>query len=141
MNSSAYFSIVGSYTSLLENVVCKRLESLVASDGGAGLSLRSEGKVDILKLNERFCVVKSEGDLGSELLLRFDEVRDLLTALVHLAKIVESVVKVTKSRIVKSAGNLLTVTRDEGDGVSLVDEGDGLLDLLLLDVKLLCESL
>ena len=96
--------------SLLENVVCKRLKTLIASDGCSGLTLGSIGKVDVLKLYESFRIVKGEGNLGSELALTVDEVRDLLAALVHLTKVVKSVVKVTKCCIVKTARNLLTVS-------------------------------
>ena len=96
--------------SLLHNVLRERLESLSSSNGATGRSLGLEGSVNILKLYESLCIVKREGDLGSELALTVNEVRNLLAALVHLTKVVKSVVKVTECRIVKSARNFLTVS-------------------------------
>ena len=127
--------IVG--VALLENVVSERLKPLVACNRCTCLSLRSEGKIYILKLYERFSVVKSKGDLGSKLFLCFDERGDLGAALIHLAKIVEAVVKIAESSVVKSACHLFTVTGDERNGVALVDECDGFLYLLLFDFEFL----
>ena len=131
--------IVG--VSLLHNVVRKRLKSLVASDRGSGLSLGSVGEVDVLELYESLRVVKSEGDLGSELTLRLDKRGYLCTALLHLTKILKSVEELTESGVIETARDLLTISGNKGDGVALVDKLDGLLNVLFLYAEFCCQCL
>ena len=66
------FGVVG--VTLLHNVVCKRLKSLVTGNRSSGLSLGSVGKINILKLYKSLCIVKCKGDLGGKLALGVDKI-------------------------------------------------------------------
>ena len=127
--------------SLLHNVLRERLESLCSSYGATGASLGLERSVNILKLYERLCVIEREGDLGSKLFLSLNERGNGCSSLLEVTKVGKSVVKLTKSGIVKTAGNLLTISRNKGDSVTLVDERNSCLNLFLFDAEFLRQCL
>ena len=129
------------FLSLLKKKICKGFKTALACDGCAGLSVGTVGAVDIVDLGDRLRRVDCGNELFGELALSVDKVLYLLAALCDSAKVGESVKKVTKNSIVKRAGHLFTVTRDKGDGVTLVDKLDGLDHLFFFQVKFLCKDL
>ena len=115
--------------SLFQNILCQRLQPLGSCDGGTGGSLRLEGTVNILQLHERLCHTEGGLNLGSELFLCGNQRGNFLTALIHLAQILQTVVQSAQGGIVHAARYLLAVTRDEGDRVALVDKSNGFFHL------------
>ena len=126
---------------LFENQLGEGREPFAARDGGARRALRAEGAVNVLELDERRCVRECEGNFGGELLLRFDQGGDLLAALVHVAQICQTVEERPQGGIVEAPRHFLAVTGDERDRVSLVDERDGLFDLIGFEFQFLCQGL
>ena len=66
----------------------ERLKTLLLRYARARLSLRAERAVDILELAESLRLFESGGDLVGELLLRLDQIADLLSALVKTAQVI-----------------------------------------------------
>ena len=126
---------------MLEYIVCKRLESLCASYRRTGGALRLVWAVYILNFNEGFRIVKSKGYLGGELALLVYKVLYRNASFLKIAQVLKSVVKVTKGRVVKSARHFLTVSRNKGNGIALVDKVDGAFYLFFFDAELLGECL
>ena len=119
----------------------ERLEALLPRHRRSRLALRSEGAVDVVDLGERRRRVYRRRDLGGERALGVDERLDLFPALLDPAQIGEPVVEIAQDGVVKRAGDLLAVSGDEGDGVALVDERDGLCDLFLAEFEFLGQYL
>ena len=101
--------------------------------------MRAVGTVNIVHLGESLCGIDGCNKLLGQLALAVDEVLYLLLALFNISQIGELLLKVTEHRIVKASRNLLTVTGNEGDSVSLVNKCHGLCNLILLKTKLLRE--
>ena len=118
----------------------QRLQSPLTGNRGAGLSLGAEGAVDIVHLGDGHGTVDGGHDLGGQLALGVDEVLDLLLALFQIAQGGQTLLQSTEDSIVQATRDLLAVTGDEGDGIALVDEGDGLFDLVYGEVEFFGEG-
>ena len=117
----------------------ERLESLFLGDARTRLALGLERTVDILQLAERLRLVERLGDRVSELFLRLDQAADLLSALVKTAQIIELFAERADQLVVHRAVHFLAVARDKRNGVSIIEQRDHVLCVLLFYVKFLCQ--
>ena len=92
--------------------------------------MRTVGAVDIVDLGDGDGRVDGGDQLVGQLALRLNEILDLLTALFDIAQIIQPLLKRTQYGVIKTPRDLFAVTRDEGDGVALVNESDRLFDLI-----------
>ena len=109
---------------LCEDRVGKRLKTLFLRDGGACAALGLVRTVQILDLGERFRVVDGSGKLLRELALLLNRAFDSITALLKRAQIRKALLKRAERRVVHRTVKLLAVTRDKGDGITLVEQLD-----------------
>ena len=89
--------------------------------GAAFLLIRT---VNILQRHERFCAVDRRGQLLRHLPLTCDRRADRRPAILQIPEIGETFTQVPDLFIVQLAVLLLTVTRDERNGVALIDQAD-----------------
>ena len=75
-------------------------------------------------------------ELGRKFALGVDEQNDVLFALLKIAQVGQALVECAQGDVVHAACGFLTVARNKGDGVALVDELDGRLDVVGLKVEL-----
>ena len=75
-------------------------------------------------------------ELGREFALGADEQNVVLFALLKITQVGQALVERAQGDIVHAARGFLAVARDKGNGVSLVDELDGRLDVGGLKVEL-----
>ena len=125
---------------LRQNDLRQRFQSPLTGNRCAGLSLGTEGTVDIVHLGDGHGAVDGGHDLVGELALGVDEALDLLLALLQIAEGSQSLLQGTEDGIVQASRDLLTVTGDEGDGIALVNEGDGLFDLVYGEIEFFGEG-
>ena len=124
---------------LLHDKERERLKSAFSCNRRAGLSLWSEGTVDVVHLGNGLRVEDSLLDLGCKLALSIDERLDLFLSFFYVTKVLKPVIQITKDCIVKTSRYLFSVSSDKGYRVTVVDHLNGLCDLLLLKLEFLCK--
>ena len=121
---------------LHDDHVGKRLQACLAGLLRAGHALFAVGLVEVLDTLELRGLANLLLELGRELTLGVDEQDDVLFALFKIAQVGQALVECAQGDVVHSACGFLAVARDKGDGVALVDELDGRLDVGGLKVEL-----
>ena len=124
---------------LHDDHIGERLQTGLAGLLRAGHALFAVGLVEVLDALELRGLANLLLELGRELALRVDEQDDVLFALLKIAQVGQALVECTQGDVVHAAGGLFTVARDKGDGIALVDELDGRLDVGDLKVELVGE--
>ena len=121
---------------LHDDHVGKRLQTCLAGLLRAGHALFAVGLIEVLDTLELCGLADLLLELGRELALCVDEQDDVLFALLKIAQVGQALVECAQGDVVHAAGGFLAVARDKGDGVALVDELDGRLDIGGLKVEL-----
>ena len=107
---------------LAQNVFCQRFQPLLLCNTGTGLSLGSIGSVQILYHYQRLSCQNLLLQLVSKLSLFFDALQHLLLFIFQTSQIGQSLIEITQLLVVQRSGDLLTITGDERDGISLIDQ-------------------
>ena len=102
----------------------------------AGHALFAVGLVEVLDTLELCGLANLLLEFGRELALGVDEQNDVLFTLLKIAQVGQALVERAQGNVVHAARGFLAVARDKGDGVALVDELDGCLDVGGLKVEL-----
>lgn len=102
----------------------------------AGHALFTVGLVEVLDALELRGLANLLLELGREFATGVDEQDDVFLALLKVAQVGQAFVERAQGDVVHAARGFLAVARDEGDGVALVDELDGRLDIDGLKVEL-----
>ena len=121
---------------LHDDHVGKRLQACLAGLLRAGHALFAVGLVEVLDALELRGLANLLLEFGRELALGVDEQNDVLFALLKIAQVGQALVECAQGDVVHAARGFLAVARDKGDGVALVDELDGCLDVGGLEVEL-----
>ena len=124
---------------LHEDHVGKWLQASLARLLRARHALLAIGLVEVLHALELCSRLDLCLELRRELALGLDEEKDVCLALLEISQVRKALVKGTQGNVVHAARGLLAVARNEGNGVSLVDELYGRLDGLRLEIELACE--
>ena len=121
---------------LHDDHVGERLQAGLAGLLRAGHALFAVGLVEVLDTLELCGLANLLLEFGRELALGVDEQNDVLFALLKIAQVGQALVECAQGDVVHAARGFLAVARDKGDGVALVDELDGRLDVGGLKVEL-----
>ena len=121
---------------LHDDHVGERLQACLAGLLRAGHALFAVGLIEVLDTLELRGLANLLLKLGREFALGVDEQDDILFALLKIAQVGQALVERAQGDVVHSACGFLAVARDKGDGVALVDELDGRLDVGGLKVEL-----
>ena len=121
---------------LHDDHVGERLQAGLAGLLRAGHALFAVGLVEVLDTLELRGLANLLFEFGRELALGVDEQNDVLFALLKIAQVGQALVEGAQGDVVHAARGFLAVARDKGDGVALVDELDGCLDVVSLKVEL-----
>lgn len=124
------------WPSLHDDHVGKWLQACLAGLLCAGHALFAVGLVEVLDTLELRGLANLLFEFGRELALGVDEQNDVLFTLLKIAQVGQTLVECAQGDIVHAARGFLAVARDKGDGVALVDELDGCLDIGGLKVEL-----
>ena len=124
---------------LLEDLLRQRLQAALARQLGPGAALRAERQVQVLDLLQRLSALDGLLQLGCELALLRNALGDGLLALIQVAERGQPVAEAGELYLVQPAGVLLAVAGDEREGVVLVEERDGALDLVPLETEVAAE--
>lgn len=103
----------------------ERLQSGLAGDLGLGAALLLVGQVEILETLLGLGQRDVGFELGGQLALLADRSEDRGAARLELAQVNQALVERAQLGVVETAGDLLAVTGDEGDGCSLGEQFDG----------------
>ena len=101
-----------------------------------GHALFAVGLVEVLDTLELRGLANLLFELGRKFALGVDEQNDVLFALFKIAQVGQALVERAQGDVVHATRGFLAVARDKGDGVALVDELDGCLDVGGLKVEL-----
>ena len=123
-----------------QQCLCQRFQTLFPCHAGAGLALGAEGTVNVVDLGKGGCLVQCGRYLFRQIALRLDELADFLAAGVQIAEILQLVGNLTDQLVIHGAVHFLAVTGDEGDGISLVQQGDDIGNIVLTDVEFFCND-
>ena len=121
---------------LHDDHVGERLQACLASLLRAGHALFAVGLVEVLDTLELRGLANLLLKLWREFALGVDEQNDVLFALLKIAQVRQTLVECAQGDVVHAARGFFAVARDKGDGVALVDEFDGRLDVGGLKVEL-----
>ena len=124
---------------LHDDHVGERLQAGFAGLLRASHALFAVGLVEVLDTLELRGLANLLLELGRELALGVDEQNDVLFALFKIAQVGQALVECAQGDVVHAARCFFAVARDKGDGVALVDELDGCLDVGGLKVELVGE--
>ena len=114
---------------LHDDHVGERLQACLAGLLRAGHALFAVGLVEVLDTLELRGLANLLLEFGREFALGVDKQNDVLFTLLKIAQVGQALVEGAQGDIVHAARGLLAVARDKGDGVALVDELDGRLDV------------
>ena len=118
----------------------QRFEALLAGLGGLRSLLGLEGKVKIL---ESFGIVgraNGSGQVGRKLSLALDRLEDRLLTLSELTQPLDTKLDLADDHLVEVAGRFLAVSRDEGNGVRIVQKLNDALDLRAPNLQVLRDT-
>ena len=121
---------------LPEEAVRQRLQPLLPRHGGACAPLRAERAVKVLQLRHRGGRFQGILDLRRERPGGLNQIAHLAAPLFEAPQRFQPLRQAAQRLVIQAAVRLLAVPRDEGDRVPLVDEGNHLLRLPLLQGKL-----
>ena len=121
---------------LHDDHIGERLQAGLAGLLRTGHALFAIGLVEVLDTLELHGLADLCLELRRELALGIDEQDDVLLALLKIAQVGQALVECAQGDVIHAARCLLAVARDKGDGVALVDELDGRLDVGGLKVEL-----
>ena len=121
---------------LHDDHVGERLQAGLAGLLRAGHALFAVGLVEVLDTLELRGLANLLFEFGRELALGVDEQNDVLFALLKIAQVGQALVECAQGDVVHATRGFLAVARDKGNGVALVDELDGCLDVVSLKVEL-----
>ena len=121
---------------LHDNHVGKRLQACLAGLLRAGHALFAVGLVEVLDTLELRGLANLLFEFGREFALGVNEQNDVLFTLLKIAQVGQALVEGAQGDVVHAARGFLAVARDKGNGVALVDELDGRLDVGGLKVEL-----
>lgn len=121
---------------LHDDHVGKRLQAGFTGLLRAGHALFAVGLVEVFDTLELRGLANLSLEFGREFALGVDEQDDVLLALLKIAQVRQALVERAQGNVVHAARCFLAVARDKGDGVALVDELDGRLDVGVLKVEL-----
>ncbi len=121
---------------LHDDHVGKRLQACLAGLLCAGHALFAVGLVEVLNTLDLRGFANLLLKLWRKFALGVDEQNDVLFALLKIAQVRQALVECAQGDVVHAARCFLAVARDKGDGVALVDELDGRLDVGGLKVEL-----
>ena len=121
---------------LHDDHVGERLQACLAGLLRAGHALFAVGLVKVLDALELRGLANLLLEFGREFALGVDKQNDVLFALLKIAQVGQALVERAQGDVVHAARGFLAVARDKGDGVALVDELDGRLDVGGLKVEL-----
>ena len=126
-----------SFGILRQDQLCQRLQPFGLGHAGTGFALGLIGAVEILHLGQRGSLFQ----LGSQLLghgpLLGDAAAHFVLALIQSAQIFQPFAQLAQQLIVHAVGGFLAVTRNKGNGVALVDQGNGVGYMDRLQVEFL----
>jgi hypothetical protein len=108
----------------------QRLEAALARYRRAGTAFGPVRKVEVLERLLRLGPVDRGSQRVIELALALDTLEDRRAALVELREVLRAVAHVAELDFVEAAGDFLPVAGDEGEGVALAEEREGVGDLL-----------
>ena len=121
---------------LHDDHVGERLQAGLAGLLRAGHALFAVGLVEVLDTLELRGLANLLLEFGREFALGIDKQDDVLFTLLKIAQVGQALVEGAQGDVVHAARGLLAVARDKGNGVALVDELDGSLDVGGLKVEL-----
>ena len=124
---------------LHDDHVCERFEARFARLLRACHTLLAIGLVEVFDALELLGFADLFLELGCELALSVDKHDDVFLALLEIAQVTQAFIESAERDIVHASGGFFAVTRDERNGVSLVDELDGGLDVGDFEIELLGE--
>ena len=124
---------------LHDDHVRERLKPRLAGFLRTGQALFAERLVEVFHALQLLGFANLLLEFGRELALGANQRDDVLFSLLEVAQIRQPFVERAQRDVVHAAGDFFAVARDEGNGVALVDELDGCLDVGGLKVKLACE--
>ena len=132
----------GGFAQLLtqQQRLCQRLQTLFPCHTGAGLALGAEGAVNIVNFGKGGGLVQCGRHLFRQIALRLDELADFLPAGIQIAEILQLVGDLTDQLVIHGTVHFLAVTGDKGDGISLVQQGDDIGNIVLTDVEFFCND-
>ena len=116
------------------------LEALLAGLGGLASLLGLEGKIKILEPLGIVGRANGGGQVGRELSLAVDRLEDRLFPLGQLAQPLHAKLDLADDHLVEVAGRFLAVSRDEGNGVPIVQEPNDALDLRAPNLQVLRDT-
>ena len=119
----------------------KRGKPLFSCHRCACFAVRAEGAVNIVHLRDGGGGVNGSGNFVGQFFLRGNQPLDLLFARLDIAQIFQPLLQFAKHRVVQRPGDLLAVTGDKRDGVSLINQRHGLFDLFFGDSEFRSEFL
>ena len=121
---------------LHDDHIGERLQAGLAGLLRTGHALFTVGLVEVFDALELCGLANLLLELGREFALGVDEQDDVLFTLFKIAQVGQALVERAQGNVVHAARCFLAVARDKGDGVALVDELDGCLDVGGLKVEL-----
>ncbi len=120
---------------LCQDDVRQPLQPLLLRNAGARLSLGSVREIQVVDSHDRLRREDLRPQLLRELALLLDAAKHLLLLLLQISEISESLVEVSQHLVVERPRDLLAVSGDERDRVSLIYQFDGSFDLPFLYIQ------
>ena len=119
----------------------QRFQALFLGLGGTGGLFLLVWLVQVLDSLEHLSLHYFLAKFFRQLSLLVDEADYLFLSFLQISQVFKPFVQIAKGHIGKASGNLLTVSGDEGNGVTLVYELHGVLHLSSSDLKFACKFL
>jgi len=107
---------------------CERIESFGFRETCFGVFLLLIGTIEVFDTSEGRRITDLLLEFGSHESFLRDEVDDGFFTSFEILRIAIDIVEVTELFVGRSAGHLFTITSDEGDGISFIQEGDDGID-------------
>ncbi|MNC24499.1 hypothetical protein D3C75_725540 [compost metagenome] len=101
-----------------------------------GATLGLVGEVEVFEPGLAVGTVQLAGQLGSHLTLLLDGANDHLAAIFQLTQIAEAALQGTQLTVVQTAGHLLAITGDKGNGRAFIQQAHGGLHLFRAGIQL-----
>ena len=120
---------------------CQRLQATGDRHRRTGLSLGTIRQVQILRLHQSLRFLYLFRQFRGQLALGLDGGKDLALALFQLAQVLQPVVDGTQHLVIQRAGPLFPVACNKGDGLAVIQQGDGVVDLFLPQLELVSQFL
>ena len=105
-----------------QNIIRQALQAPLLRNAGAGPSLGTVGKVEILHFHKGLRLFDALSELRRELSLLIDALHDLFLPLLQRAQIGQRFAEVAQLFVRQRSGRFFSVSGDEGDRIALVDQ-------------------